>query len=281
MNPYKAFVEQIETHMKSARELPLGGMMKCPQAEIKADAQKVLLFSPHPDDECILGLLPLRLMREAGMRIINVAVTQGSNKARKAERLEELKNACDFLGWDVVQCLENGLEQINPNTRENDPERWANSVSIITEILRVRQPRIIVIPHSNDWNSTHIGTHWLVKDALQSLENSFSCYVVETEFWSTMDEPNLMVEADAQTLADIIAATSFHVKEVERIPYHLLLPAWMQDNVRRGAELVGGQGEAVPDFVFATLYRLRRWVDGGFTDVLENGRFVSMGDDLT
>ena len=96
-----------------------------------------------------------------------------------------------------------------------------------------------------------------------------------------MDDPNLMVEADAQTLADLIAATSFHVKEMERNPYHLLLPAWMQDNVRRGAELVGGQGKAVPDFSFATLYRLRCWPDGGFADVLEDGRFVSMGDDLT
>ena len=187
MNPYKAFVEQIETQLKSARELPLGGIMKCRQGAIREDAQKVLLFSPHPDDECILGLLPLRLMREAGMRVVNVAVTQGSNKARQAERLEELKNACDFLGWDVVRCLENGLERVNLKTREDDPEHWANSVSVIAEILRDKQPWIIVIPHSNDWNSTHIGTHWLVKDALQSLGNSFSCYVVETEFWSTMN----------------------------------------------------------------------------------------------
>ena len=36
----------------------------------------------------------------------------------------------------------------------------------------------------------------------------------------------------------------------------------MQDNVRRGGELVGGQGGAAPDFTFATLYRLRQWQDG-------------------
>ena len=51
----------------------------------------------------------------------------------------------------------------------------------------------------------------------------------------------------------------------ERNPYHLLVPAWMQDNVRRGGELVGGQGGAAPDFTFCTLYRLRRWRDGGRT----------------
>jgi LmbE family N-acetylglucosaminyl deacetylase len=57
-----------------------------------------LIFSPHPDDECIIGGLALRLMREAGMRVVNVAVTQGSNKARQAGRLEELRAACDISG---------------------------------------------------------------------------------------------------------------------------------------------------------------------------------------
>ena len=56
-----------------------------------------------------------------------------------------------------------------------------------------------------------------------------------------------------------MTALSFHVGEVKRNPYHLLLPAWMQDNVRRGGELVGGQGGAAPDFSFCTLYRYRHW----------------------
>jgi hypothetical protein len=41
----------------------------------------------------------------------------------------------------------------------------------------------------------------------------------------------------------------------------------MQENVRRGSELVGGQGEAAPDWTFATLYRLRRWNNGTLEDV--------------
>ncbi len=66
----------------------------------------------------------------------------------------------------------------------------------------------------------------------------------------------------------MMTALSFHVGEVQRNPYHLLVPAWMQDNVRRGGELVGGQGGAAPDFVFCTLYRLRRWSEGQLrTDV--------------
>ena len=92
-----------------------------------------------------------------------------------------------------------------------------------------------------------------------------------------MATPNLTVECGPQDLGDMMAALSFHVGEVQRNPYHLLVPAWMQDNVRRGGELVGGQGGAAPDFTFATLYRLRRWADGGFQNVYEGGRHLAAG----
>jgi hypothetical protein len=83
-----------------------------------------------------------------------------------------------------------------------------------------------------------------------------------------------MVELTPQHLANLITALTFHVGEVQRNPYHLTLPAWMIDNVRRGTELVGGQGGASPDFTFATLYRLRRWAEGAFHPVLNRGRFL-------
>jgi N-acetylglucosamine malate deacetylase 1 len=73
----------------------------------------------------------------------------------------------------------------------------------------------------------------------------------------------------------MMTATSFHAGEVRRNPYHLLLPAWMQDNVRRGGELVGGQGEAAPDFTFATLYRLRRWKQGEIAKMYDGGKQIS------
>src|SRR5205823_11876171 len=103
----------------------------------------------------------------------------------------------------------------------------------------------------------------------------FECYLIETEFWGQMTHPNLMVEISEEDLADMITATSFHVGEVKRNPYHLLLPAWMLDNVRRGAELVGGQGAVAPDFTFAALYRLRQWREGKIVEVLKAGKFVA------
>jgi hypothetical protein len=90
-----------------------------------------------------------------------------------------------------------------------------------------------------------------------------------------------MVESSAADVADLVAALSLHVGEVARNAYHLRLPAWMMDNVRRGAELVGGQGGAAPRFAFATLYRLSRWANGRLHPVLEQGRVLSNKDDLS
>jgi hypothetical protein len=105
--------------------------------------------------------------------------------------------------------------------------------------------------------------------------------VVETEFWGAMADPNLMVESSVEDVANLVAATSFHVEEVRRNPYHLSLSAWMQDNVRRGGELVGGQGAAAPDFTFATLYRLRKYAAGEFHRTYSGGKLLSAKDDLT
>ena len=88
MNPYLEFVEGIQAGIEKARETTVFGKTKPRLAE-----SKVLLFSPHPDDECICGLLPLRLMREAGKQIINIPVTFGSNVDRQAGRANELENA--------------------------------------------------------------------------------------------------------------------------------------------------------------------------------------------
>lgn len=275
MTPYHKYVDHLATLFQTGRGFALGGFAAPARPELKTDAPKVLVFSPHPDDEVIIGGFALRLLRESGFRVIDVAVTQGSNKARQAGRLEELRKACEYIGFELVQTAPNGLEKINPAGRAESPENWQTAVNVIAGLLREHQPHTILFPHDRDWNSSHIGTHLLVVDALTALGPEFSCFTVETEFWGAMWDPNLMVEISTQDLGDLLAALSFHVGEVKRNPYHLLVPAWMQDNVRRGCEVALGQGGAAPDFRFATLYRLRRWRQGKFEPLLAKGRAVA------
>jgi LmbE family N-acetylglucosaminyl deacetylase len=279
-NPYHKFVSEYARLLNEGVGCPLGNVPAAPRAAPDREAPRVLLFSPHPDDECINGALPLRLLREMKLNVINVPVTLGSRKDRQMERLAELRSACEYLGFGLASTGERGLEKINAAARAENPEGWAAAVKVITDLLVQHQPRAVFIPHAHDFNSTHIGTHLLVNDALKQTEPAFCCWVGETEFWAPLPNPNLMVESSVADVADLVAAISFHVGEVQRNPYHLRLTAWMQDNVRRGGELVGGQGAAAPAFGFATLYRMRKWNHHRYLDAVASGKFISSNDSL-
>jgi LmbE family N-acetylglucosaminyl deacetylase len=272
MNPYQQYVSEIARLAREAKQLPLGGVPPLPRPDQAPDAPRALLFAPHPDDECVVGGLALRLQREAGLRVVNIAVTQGSNKARRQPRWAELSAACEYLGFELVGTRPGGLEDINLEARRRDPQGWRQSVEVISRILERQNPAVVFLPHAADWNSTHIGTHYLVMDALAAQPAGFECTVVETEFWAAMTDPNLMVELAVEHVAHLMTALTFHVEEVRRNPYHVFFPAWLMDNVRRGSEIVGGQGAAAPDCTFATLYRLRRWTAGGLRQVFDAGR---------
>jgi LmbE family N-acetylglucosaminyl deacetylase len=281
INPYVPMVEQYRRAVEEGRRLPLGGFPPdAPPPRPAPGAPTVLLFSPHPDDECITGALPLRLLRQEGMRIVNVAVTQGSRKERQAGRWAELAAACHYLGFECIATVPGGLEKVNPASRDADPAHWQASVNVIAGILAAHRPAVVFIPHVKDANSTHVGTHHLVMDALQRLPPGFVCRVVTTEFWTPMEAPNLMIESTVDEVATLVAATSFHAGEVQRNPYHLTLPAWMQDNVRRGGELVGGQGGAAPSFAFCTLYGVYRWEGGALSAAFEGRRMLASGVSL-
>lgn len=274
MTPYHKLVAQYADLLKHGRSLPLGTFEPAARPKLSPTAPKALFFAPHPDDECIIGGLALRLMREAKWRVLNVAVTLGSKKERQAGRLQELRQACQYLGFELTPTAPDGLQRVSPKTREQDKSHWLSCVQVIRGIIEQHQPRVLFFPHDHDWNSTHIGTHFLVMDALAQMSAGFECYLVETEFWGAMVDPNLMVEIGEGDLADLMAGTTFHVGEVKRNPYHLLLPAWMMDNVRRGSEVAGGQGGAAPDFAFAALYRLRCWSGGQAKRIFEGGKQV-------
>src|SRR6266536_2188344 len=135
MSPYHRFVSEYARLAEEGKMYPLGKSEPLPRPPIPPDAPKVLIFSPHPDDEVIIGGLALRLLREAQWQVINVAVTQGSKQERQAERLQELKNCCECIGFGLVQTAPDGLEKINPKTRAHEPAHWSQSVKVIADIL--------------------------------------------------------------------------------------------------------------------------------------------------
>jgi LmbE family N-acetylglucosaminyl deacetylase len=228
---------------------------------------KALIFAPHPDDECIIGALPLRLQREAGFRIINVPVTLGSNVARRAARKAELAAACAVLGFDIMELAAQSFTDVRPQTRTAQPILWEGMVTKIATLLLRERPEMIFVPHRLDQHDTHIGTHHLVLEALAKLPEDFSTRIVFTEYWQPQQEPNLLVECPPEDLTRLVTALMCHQGEIARNPYHRSLPAWMIDNARRGAERVGGEGTTALPIGFATLYQIGQWQRGRYQPV--------------
>jgi hypothetical protein len=256
-HPYAGFVGEFEALLERGAALPRGGARRARAPAPKPGAPTALILAPHPDDECIVGALPRRLQRERGWRVAVAPVTLGSRAERRAPRLEELKGACRFLGWEVLEPGERGL----------------------AALLRRESPRLVLFPHSGDANSTHRRVHDLAVAALREAGPKFRCAVAETEFWATLPDPNLLLDVAGRDAADLVAALSFHGGEIERNPYHVLFPCWLADGARRGAELVCGQGASAAPGRFASLYRLSRWT-GKALERVAPGRVAGPRADL-
>jgi N-acetylglucosamine malate deacetylase 1 len=222
-----------------------------------ANAPVCMVFAPHPDDEAIFAALPLRLRHEDHWRIVNVPVTLGSRLDRRAARWQEMQNCCAQLGFEVASATGKagqGLERAQTEHRHSDPAHWASNVQRIATLIKKHRPSAIVCPHAQDGHPVHIGTHWLVVDALRLLAPKQPVHLLLAEYWNTQMQPRLMVQASTAQVGHTLSALMHHTGEVARNPYHLTLPAWLMDGVRRGAERVGAPGSAAPPFDFAALY---------------------------
>ncbi len=265
MNPeFVDYVKGFADQLASGRQLAALHCVMPSLPDPAPDAPVCLVFSPHPDDEAISGALPWRLRSEAGWRVVNVAVTLGSHRQRRSERWQELRRSCSCLGFELISASGDPgkpFEGISPQAQSHDP-RWAAWAATVAALLDKYRPSIVVCPHALDGHPAHMGTYCLVRDALQRSSSSPGLHLLLSEYWNTQLHPALMLELGHQHVARLMSALCMHAGEVARNAYHLTLPAWFMDGVRRGAERVGAAGSSAPDFSFAALYGWQRWQDG-------------------
>lgn len=228
-------------------------------------SKTALILAPHPDDESIIGLLPSRLQEECGFTTWVVPATLGSRVERRAARKIELKAACAVLGFR--------LRFLKPGSSPLD------AAEELRALLESLDPAVVFIPHAKDGHPAHRATHRLAVAAMDAARRTVF-HVVETEYWHPLEKPNLMVAGSRGAVAKLRRALACHRGELLRNDYAARLPAWMIDNVRRGAELVRGKGAPAPDFDYATLYRARRRVAGAWRAEFRGGRIIRSQADV-
>ena len=199
---------------------------------------------PHPDDETLTGLLPLRLRLEAGWRASVLPATLGSDPARRAARKAELRAACRVLGFSPLFLPDPGPDAV-------------------AAVLRRLRPSLVLFPHAADAHPRHRATHRL---ALRALDLAgLPCPAAETEYWHPDLRANLLAAAAPRHRALLLRALRCHAGELARTDYDRRLVPWMIDNVRRAAERLGGPGAPMPPRLWAgVLYRLRLRASGAW-----------------
>lgn len=288
------YVQRLTDAVHSGKAIGLGPSPSPPLAPGIAGSEsrgpKVVYCSPHPDDESLGGAFALRLRLEANARVTNVAITLGSDPAQRDRRRRELISACRVLGFELVIPSEPGaaaaagFEHVTLEARGTQAGAWAARVHALAGLFDRERPEAVFVPHDDDFNSTHIGTHYLVFDALGeylALQPASSLVVIETEFWHEMADPNLMVGVTPEQAAIQMTAATEHGGEMARMPYHLLHPCRLMNNVRRGSEVVGGQGAAVQPFAFAELHRVSFRRGRGITPAPPAGRILPPSEKAT
>ena len=207
----------------------------------------VLFLVPHPDDESLGGLLPLRLRAEARARVLCVPLTLGSDPARRAARAAEFRAACRLLGFDA-----------RPFPPDSPP-----SLADIARILADERPDVFVFPHPRDGHPRHMLSGRIARAAIA--QTRATLLAAETEFWHPIWRPNLLLEAAPARRDTLLAALRCHAGELARADYDKRFSAWLVDNVRRGAERVFPPGSpAVEGVAEGVLLRVSRVVRGRF-----------------
>jgi LmbE family N-acetylglucosaminyl deacetylase len=136
-----------------------------------ANGQRVLVFSPHPDDETIGigGYIAQSIRNGADVRI--VLVTNGNYRHQEAIRYAEFKKATGILGVPETSLVflnfsDHSLRTINQ--------------TVLEAVLRIQidqfDPDIVIYPHPKDYHPDHHAIGKAVTAILESGQYNVTAY---------------------------------------------------------------------------------------------------------
>lgn len=247
---FEDFIKKYSALLQEAKRIPFFRYTPPTWPCYKRGAPLILVFSAHPDDE-VLSMAPLAMrFRAEGSRVINVAMTLGSDESQHSRREEELEDACTFLGYELE--IPFGREHRPVHARTRGSPVWTEWVQTVSTLTVRKCPHVIITHHQNDAHPSHERTSAIVREAIA--DSRWSGLLFEAEYWREMEEPNMMIEVSKENLVLLLKAISFHRGEIERNAFHCALPGKLRDNVRR-SELVLGFGSEAPTMDFAVMYK--------------------------
>ncbi|MCX6812196.1 MAG: PIG-L family deacetylase [Candidatus Berkelbacteria bacterium] len=159
--------------------LPQSSIENMAEIQIKS-SDRVLVFSPHPDDETIATGGAIVKAKNLGAKVEVVLVTDGNRRGLGAERRAEFQKVAEILGLSSSDLV-----------FLNQPEFYlAKKVSAadLSAMLKNQidnfSPTIIIYPDSSDQNPDHKFIGQTVKNLLPNYQNASGySYLVHSTFY--------------------------------------------------------------------------------------------------
>lgn len=133
--------------------------------------QKVVIFSPHPDDETIGAGGYIVQSIKNGSTVYIVLVTDGNKHGLEKKRYEEFEKATYILGIPKENLVflnypDGKLQKENENDLLQNFKIWINKFS----------PDIIIYPDKNDHHPDHFTTSKVVEEILKQNKQKINSY---------------------------------------------------------------------------------------------------------
>lgn len=144
-------------------------------------AKKILVLSPHPDDDIFGCGGTLALFKLAGSEITVLNLTNGKNSHRLDEATRACKeiDVCDIRFWDTL---------------DGQVKATKETVSKLSELLEEIAPEIIFVPSFFDTHNDHIETAKILAKSLA--QSDLSPEIFSYEIWQPLFA-NRLVKIDA------------------------------------------------------------------------------------
>lgn len=204
--------------MVAGWERALTARLDCPRLIDVPPGRRVLVLSPHPDDDAIGVGGTLVKQREAGCAVTSLVLTDGGAGAPRpradlaAVRRREEEEAAAILGIDRVIFWD------EPDRALTASE--ANAARL-RAVLREVQPDLVYLPSFLDIHPDHRTVTPLLARAIEGTTLGFSCAVYE---FVTPVVPNVVVDISAQ-MERKLQAVSAHASQRASLDYPELVRA--------------------------------------------------------
>lgn len=191
------FLIYIFLYIRATQVLPQGAINLLPEIESPKENERIIIFSPHPDDETISCGGYIQRAIENKSNVFIVLITDGNKRHKKIIRYNEFRSATSHLGVKKENLI--FLNYPDGRLYNYKKELYEN----FYEIIKNYKPNIVIISVVYDNHKDHKISGEVLREVLSNFENiKIYQYLVHHDYYPQpmKYDPSLYILPPLKTL---------------------------------------------------------------------------------